>query len=156
MTNDIRKRGVNRRRGFSFVEVLFGVFLVGALATIVAAAMPVATLSRTKADASNRAQALAQKEMEAVRGLGYANLTGPQLAANSLVDDANGPSAGAWTFTNVDAGTKDSPGTALAGGTGTILVDQTDTELRRVTVRVEWRERGATRDFTLSTLVANL
>lgn len=153
----MRRMGrAGRKRGYSFVEVLFGVALTGALATIVAAAMPVATMSRTKADAANHAQALAQKEMEAARGLGYANLTGAQLFANGLVDDANGTAAGAWAFTNVDAGMSDSPGTALAQGTGLILVDQADVELRRVTVQVTWRERGATRSYTLSTLVANL
>ncbi len=149
---------MRRRRslGFSFVEVLFAVFITACLAAVVAAAMPVATLSRTKADASNRAQAIAQKEMEAARGLGYANLTGPQLSANGLVDDPNGPSAGVWTFTNVDAGANDAPSTVLAGGTGTVAVEQADVELRRLTVQVSWTERGKARSFSLSTLVANL
>lgn len=149
-----RRRG--RSGGFSFVEVMLAVFLVACLAGVVAAAMPVATLSRTKADASNAASAIAQKEMEAVRGLGYANLTATALLAAGLVDSTTPDASGAFPFTNVDAGVNDSPGTALTGGTGTILIEHVDTELRRVTVRVAWNERGKPRSYTLSTLVANL
>lgn len=151
-----KRRGAPRRGGFSFVEVMLAVFLVACLAGVVAAAMPVATLSRTKADASNTASAIAQKQMEAVRGMGYANLTGSTLLSAGLIDSATADASGAFPFTNVDGSVNDSPSTALTGGTGTVFIEQVDTELRRVTVTVNWNERGKPRSFTLSTLVANL
>lgn len=145
-----------RKGGFSFVEVMLSVFLVACLAGVVAAAMPVATLSRTKAEAANSAAAIAQKEMEAARGLGYANLTAAGLLANGLIDSTGTDASGAFLFSNVDAALGDSPNTSLQGGTGTVLVEQVDVELRRLTIRVTWNERGKPRSFTLSTLVANL
>lgn len=149
-----RRRSI--RGGFTFVEVILSVFLVSCLAGIVTAAMPVATLSRSKAENSDRAVALAQKEMESVRGVGYANLTGANLLADDLIDSTNTNAAGAFSFTDVDAGVNDSAGATLASGTGTVLVEQADTELRRVTVTVGWTERGRARAYSLSTLVANL
>ena len=146
----------SRSRGFSFVEVMLAVFLVACLAGVVAAAMPIATVSRAKAEAADTASALAQKQIEAVRGLGYANLTGSALLSAGLIDSTTADASGAFAFTNVDDDRNDSPGTALPGGTGSVLIEQVDSELRRVTVRVNWSERGKPRFFVLSTLVANL
>lgn len=150
------RRTLRRRRGFSFVEVLFAVFLTGCCATIVAGAYPVATMSRTKADAANRASALAQKEIEAVRGLGYANLTPTQMLANGLIDSATPIDVDTYSFTGVDASLTDSAATVLPNGTARIAVSQVDAELRRVVVTILWNDRGTTRSFVLSTLVANL
>ena len=132
------------------------VALVACLAGVVAAGMPVATLSRTKAEAADRAAALAQKQMESCRGAGYANLTGTLLHANGLLDSATPTGTGEFAFTNVDSGRSDSPGTLLLNGTGTVLIEQVDTELRRLTIRVRWTERGRAREYALTTLVANL
>ncbi len=151
----VRKRRA-RSGGFSFVEVMLAVFLLACLAGIVTAAMPVATLSRSKAEAADTATAIAQKEMEAARGLGYANLTATGLQTAGLIDSTTADANGAFPFSDVDDALNYSPSTALPSGTGTIFIEQVDTELRRVTVRVAWSERGRVRSFILSTLVANL
>lgn len=118
--------------------------------------MPVATLSRNKADLLNRATALAQKEMEAVRGTGYANLTASQLDSNHLIDSPTPVTTDTYTFTDVDGELNDSPAKVLPSGTGTIKIEQADTELRRVTITLVWIEKGQKKSYSLATLVANL
>lgn len=135
---------------------MLAVFMAACMAGIVAAAMPVATFSRTKAENGDKATAIAQKEIESIRGLGYANLTAASLDSNGLIDSPTLSAGGTYAFTNVDSAQKDSPGTTLSSGTGTVRIEQVDIELRRVTVQVSWLERGRTRTYALSTLVANL
>lgn len=150
-------RNLRRRRsGYSFLEVLFAVFLLGCSATIVTAAMPAASRSRSKADQGNRAAALAQREMESVRGLGYANLNATQLFGNGLVDSAVADGDGGLSWTSVDSGSGDAASAALPSGQGEIWITQEDIELRRVVVQMRWTERGKPRSYSLSTLVANL
>lgn len=143
-------------RGFSLVESLFAVFLVAMCAMVVAATMPMANRSRVKADYTNKAVGLAQKQLEAVRGVGYANLTPNQLLAYGLIDSITPVAANTYAFTNVDTGAFDNPARILPSGTGRITVEQADIDLRRITVLVQWTEKGAAKSFRVGTLVANL
>lgn len=152
MQNITRKKN----RGFSLIEVMFGIFLMALCAAIVAAGMPIATKSRIKADYNNKATSLAQKQLEAVRGLGYANATAAQLYSNGLIDSTTLNPNGRYNFTNVDIGALDNPAKVLPQGTGEIGIEQVDLDLRRITVVVRWLDRGVSRSLTLGTLVANL
>lgn len=145
-----------RQRGFSMIEVLFAIFLAAMSAAILAASMPIATMSRTKADYQNKATSLAQKQLEAIRSLGYANVTASQLSVYSLIDNLTPVATNTYTWTNVDSGVLDSPANVLPGGTARILVDQPDIDMRRVIVTVYWVDRGRTKSIVLGTLVANL
>lgn len=146
----------SKRRAFSLIEILFAVFITAAVAALLAATMPIATSSRVKADLNNKATTLAQKEMEAVRGLGYANLTASSISANGLIDSTSAVSANTYAFTNVDGASKDSPATVLPEGKGFITITQPDIDLRAITVEVTYRQNGRTQSVKLSTLVANL
>lgn len=144
------------KKGFSLIEVLFAVFITSLCAAMLAATMPVATASREKADTNNKATSLIQKQLEAVRGIGYGNLTPAQMFTYKVIDSANAVSADTYSWTNVDSVNKDNPAQILKNGTGTIKVESIDTDLRRVTVTVTWTDRGTTRTLSAATLVANL
>jgi len=145
-----------RRRGFSYVEVLFAIFLVTVSATVVAATLPLSTKLRARADANNKATGLVQKEVEAIRGLGYANCTATQLFSYGLIDSTTPTSTSTYAFTNADSPALDNPSRILPNGTGKIVVEQVDLDLRRITVTVSWNDRGTTRSVSDGTLVANL
>jgi len=138
------------------IEVLFAIFLAGLCAAVLAASMPIATISRTKADYRNKATSLAQKQLEAIKALGYANVTSTQLMAYGLIDNLTPVATNTFQWSNVDSALQDSVGTSLPSGTATILVDQPDLDLRRVVVTVSWKEKGQTKSIQLGALVANL
>lgn len=144
------------RQGSTLLEVLFAVFLVAVCATILAASMPTATRSQKIADLNNKATNLAQKELEAIRALGYANLTPAQLANAQLIDSTTPVSANTYAFTNVDGGVTDSVAQMLPSGTGTVLIEQIDLDLRRVTIAVNYTYRGTAKSVRMGSLVANL
>lgn len=145
-----------RRRGFSLIEVLIALFLVVTCMMIVVATMPIATASRAKADLMSRATGLAQKQIEALRGISYPNLTPTQMFSYGLIDSTTPVATNTYSFTNADALAFDSPAVILPNGTGRVLVEQLDFDLRRITVSVSYNDRGTTRTVRLGTLVANL
>jgi prepilin-type N-terminal cleavage/methylation domain-containing protein len=147
---------MGKRKGFSLIEVLFAVFLMGVCAAIVAACMPVANNSRARADLNNKATSMAQKQLEAIRGLGYANATAEQLYAKGLLDSATAIEGDTYTFTAVDTGVLDSPAYILPEGEGFVTITQPDTDLRQIVVEVKWVDRGKEKTVQIGTMVANL
>lgn len=151
------RRGIRRiRKGFTLIEVLFAVFMTLMCATILAATMPIATASRERADANNKATSIAQKQLEAIRGLGYGNITPGQLLAYKLIDSVTPVSDSTYSFKNVDKDAKDSVANVLPGGDGNVMIEQLDTDLRRVTVIVTYDDRNGKQEVRIATLVANL
>lgn len=154
------KTGPKSRRkkwgGQTLIEVLLALFMLTVAVTILAATMPVANRSTVKADFVGKAAGLAQKELESIRNLGYANLSGTVLASNGLLDSATQSAANTYTFTNIDLGVVDSIATIMPAGAGTVMIEQVNIDLRRITITVSWTERGTRRNFVLGTLVANL
>jgi len=146
----------NRKSGFSFAEVLTAVFIVALLSVMIAATMPAANTSRAKAAYINKAIGLAQKELESIRGQGYANATATQLSTFGLLDNATPTGTNLYSFTNSDNASNDNPAKVLPSGTGSVLLEQVNIDLRRVTVTVTWKERSKTRSVQLGTLLANL
>ena len=150
-------KGTKRtHRGFTLIEVLFAIFLVVICALVVAATMPIANTSRAKASDLDKAMGLAQKQIEAIRGLGYPNVTATQLASNGLIDSTNPVTANTFSFSNSDSANLDNPSLVLTNGSGTVKVEQVNMDLRRVTVQVTWRDRVQYKTFSVGTLIANL
>jgi len=145
-----------RKRGFSLIEILLAVFVTGAVATILAATMPIAMKSRVKADYNNKATSLAQKQLEVTRALGYANLTPAQMFKYKVIDSATPVAANTYKCDSVDFTVDDSPASVLPSGEGTLKVEQADIDLRRVTVEISYMDGGRRRTVRLATLVANL
>lgn len=152
----MKRSGRRIKKGFTFLEVLLALFLVVTSATIVLATMPLSTSARVKADLNNRATSLAQKQLEAIRGRGYANATANQLLTAGLIDSSTEVSTSTYAFTNNDSGVLDNPAKVLPSGTGTVKVEQIDLDLRRVIVTVKWTDRGKNFTTTVGTLIANL
>ena len=147
---------MRKKRGFTLIEVLFAIFLVVICAFIIAATMPIANTSRTKASDQDKAMGLAQKQLEAIRGQGYANVTPTQLTALGLIDNANPIGTNTYSFTNSDSANLDNPSLILNKGTGTVKLEQLDLNLVRVTVTVTWLDRVTYKNFSVGTLIANL
>lgn len=147
---------MKRRRGFSLVEVLIAIFLVVMCSMIVVATMPVATASREKADLMSKATGIAQKQLEALRGVGYPNLVPSQMFNFGLIDNVAPVATNTYSFTNADTAVFDSPALVLPNGVGRVMIEQVDFDLRRVTVWVTYNDRGTTRTSRLATLIANL
>lgn len=137
------------------VEVMFAIFVAGICAVVFSSAMPIANRSRGKADQTNIAVGLAQKELEALKGVSP-SLDPNTLATQGLIDSATPMSPNTYAFTNSDTAVSDSPAKVLPSGTGTVLIELIDLELRRVTVTVNWKEAGKARSLQVATLVANL
>ena len=147
---------MRKKRGFSLIEVLLAIFLVVVCAFIVAATMPIANTSRAKASDLDKAMGLAQKQLEAIRGVGYANVTPAQLVSYGLIDSATPTATNTYSFTNSDSANLDNPARILTNGSGSVVVEQLDVDLRRVTVNVTWRDRVKYKTFSVGTLIANL
>ncbi len=138
------------------IETLFAIFLVATAAAIMVATMPVANVSRAKASFEDRASGLAQKQLEAVKGLGYANANVSQLASVGLIDSSQQIAPNTYSFTNVDSTVLDNPSMVLPGGKGTLSLVQLQLNLVQIVVTVTWTDRGTTESFTTGTLLANL
>lgn len=151
-----RSRRISKQQAFSLVEVLFGIFLAGLCATVLAATMPVANNSRQKANYQNVALSIAQKQMESLRSLGYPNLTAERLLSTGVIDSSTPVAANTYSFTNIDAGAYDSPSIKLPSGQGRLIVEQVGIDLRRVTIQLTWTEAGLQKSVQIGTLVANL
>jgi type II secretory pathway pseudopilin PulG len=152
-----------RRRAFSYVEVLFAIALALVSALVYSATMPMANKSRAKANHTNIATSLAQKQMEAIKSRGYASITAEALAKNepdigrpNLIDSSAPAGDGSFSFDTVDNEFFDAPPTVLPQGAGKIWVEQADLDLRRVRIEVSWVEGDKSRSVEIGTLVANL
>lgn len=135
------------KRGFSLIEVLFGIFLISACATILAATVPVATSSRVSADWANRATSIAHTQLEQIRQLGYARLRADDLKAAELISSVTPVDTNTYSFNAAEG---------LPSGSGTVKITQVDIDLRRVEVVVRYEVRGVPKTRSVGGLVANL
>lgn len=145
----------SRSRAFTLPEVVLSIFLLGVIAVVFGALYPAS--ERLSGGAKHRATALmlAERRMEAIKLLGYGNLTYDGLRAYGLID-AN-PTSSPYSFTNTDSARNESPARLLPQGTGQIIVEDTEWDVRRVTIRVTWQDiSGRTQSVELRTLVTNL
>lgn len=133
-----------------------GIMIVALCATALVSTMPVATMSRVRAKSQNQALSLAQKEMEAIRSVGYANITPAQLYANGLIDSITPVATDTYSFTNVDNAILDNASASLKDGVGWVKIEEVAIDLKRVTIEVRWTDKGRSRTVSVGTLVANL
>ncbi|MBS1723931.1 MAG: hypothetical protein JSS66_13370 [Armatimonadetes bacterium] len=145
----------SKTRGALLTEVMFAIAIALVCALLFAATMPVANRSRAKADMMNRAIGLAQKELEAMKGVDSS--LNPTTLKNAGILDSEVPvSPNKYSFTNADTAAFDNPAKVLPNGKGTVTIELIDIELRRVVVEVTWKENGKDRSYKVGTLVANL
>ena len=145
-----------RKRGFTLVEAMLSLFMVATAGAILASAMPVSTVSRTKANYVNKAANFAAKEIELMKAQTYPNLSPDKLLAADCIDSITPVSANTYSCNNTDAAVGDRVVDILPHGSATATIEQIDIELRRITLTVSWTEKGRARSFVAASLVANL
>lgn len=161
------RRSVRKRQGFSLLEALIAAFTLLVCALIFAAAMPIANKSRGKAQYANTALSLAQKQIETLRHLGFANADAGQMKASGLIDSTTltnlqtemvygDASDQGYEFTDCDVNASDSVGELLPHGRGFVMVKNDEIDLRRVEVIVFWVESDEYRFVKLTTYLAHL
>lgn len=156
----------NKQRGHSLLEAMMAAFLVLICALIFSATIPVANMTRGKAENLNIATSLSQKLMEKIRGTGYPNTTGARLLTVGLVDNTTVVDIGAlgigsagetaFECTNVDGADFDSTARVLPNGRSFIKVEQISMDMRRLTVVMAWKEKSAWKSIRVASLSANL
>jgi len=152
----MRMKARRKNSGHLLAEVMLAVLMLAVCALIFSATLPSAHKSRAKADNYNIATSLASKMMEEVRHTGYQNANATALLANGLIDSSTPVATDTYSWTNVDLGVVDSPGSTLTNGTATIKISSLAAELIEVTTVVRWSESGQTKTVTLSALLANI
>lgn len=125
-------RRLRDRHGFSLVETMIAILLVGMAATAYTCSFPPALRTRQTADNSKVAMNAAQQKLEEIRDEarsvgGFYKITNQNFTVSGLVD-----------------------------GVGTVTVEDTSSpELRKVTVTVTWGGVGHTgATVTLQTLIS--
>lgn len=118
-------------RGFTLLEVVISVFMLGVMLIMLQAILQSATLVRVSKN-QGIALSIAKNELEYVRSLGYALLPGYTTFSDSLVSTL--PTAATTTF----------------------AVSTYNTKAKQVTVSVVWLDPGssASSTVTLSTIIA--
>lgn len=145
-----------RRSGFTLVEVLFAIFVISMCALIVACTMPVATMSKVRGDYLTRASDIAEKEIEGIRGAGFANAAPNGLLTAGLIDSSTPIATNTYSFTNVDNAVYDSPAKVLPQGTGTVQITNLSLGETQIVVTVTYVFNGQTKNVTTGTVVTKL
>lgn len=119
-------------KGFSLIEIVVSLFVIGIVILLGSAILRAAPLSR-HAKYEGVAASIATDELETVRSLGYDNV----------------PASGAFT---------DALMSELPQGAGAIAVSDFNLKTKAVTVTVSWVEAGATASSSvaLSTLITSI
>ncbi len=146
---------------------MIGCFIALACCLIVSGAMPIANGSRSKAEKANIALALAQKQIEKAKSLGFPNATAARAFDNGMLDSLTvvdlhsamlfgTASYPAYESTWVDDPQVDSAGKLLPYGRSFLTFSEINPNLRAVEVIVFWQEGSTTRFVKLGALLANL
>ena len=148
----------SRQRGFSLIEVLFGMFLLAAAGIVFSALYPLGTKMAATARYRGQAIRIARGEMEALRRVALdsgkydyirnKDVTSlkTKLDTNEAIVDSNATAA-SMTFTGVPLSSGETVDTALPGGVGllTVTTDSPAAARTILKVTVQWNDTLGTR-----------
>jgi len=117
-------------RGFSLIEIIVSIFIVGVMLFVSQAILFGAPIVKNAKD-QDLALKIAGNEIEGLRALGYASL----------------PSSGSFS---------DSMLASLTSGSGNIIISDFNTGTKKVVATVSWTEKGTTKSISLSTLITKI
>ena len=138
------------RRGFTWIEVIASVFVVGLTATMFASLYPISTKSQLMVSNHQQALGLIQHKIDQIRAVGYGRLTYQELKDAGIIDAS--PTTSPFAYTTVDTLT-----TLYPAASGTITISDFSTTIRQVTVSLTWSgsaRRVGNGTLSLTTLVA--
>ncbi len=147
-------RMFRRSRGFLLLDILAGTFLLVILVGAFVALHTASIRSGKTGEDYSRAIAIAQRELENLRLVGYDNLSDGHLLDLGLIDPE--PTESPYSFKNVvlDDGTRFSAATALNKGDGTCQIWDVSNRVRGVRIIVSWKTKeGNGRSIVLSSAV---
>lgn len=139
-----------RTRGFTWIEILAAVFVIGISAMIFGAVFPMAAKTQTMAANNQQALGIVQHKVDQLRAVGYGRLTYTELKNASIIDSS--PTTSPFRFNTVDE-----LSTLYTSAVGTITVTDFSTTIRQVTVTLTWTNsarRPGNGTVSLSALVA--
>jgi prepilin-type N-terminal cleavage/methylation domain-containing protein len=139
-----------RRRGFTWIEVLASIFVVGITATLFGSLFPMAAKSQAMVANHQQALGLIQHKIDQMRAVGYGRLTYTELKDASIIDAS--PTVSPFRFDGVDG-----LSTIYPAATGTITITDFSTTIRQVSVTLTWTgsaRRQGNGSLTLSALIA--
>ena len=155
-----------KQQGHTLIEAMFAAMLALACCLLFAATVPVANRSRGRAELTSVATSLAQKQLEMVKGLGYAKLTSDSLYSAGIVQSTTAVDLKAagltdqtmsgYETTSLDIGKKDTAAITLPSGRSFVQITDTSIDLKQVAIRVFWKDNGKNRSTEVTSLVANL
>lgn len=123
-------------RGFSLVEVIIAIFLIGAMVFVIAN-IPQAIRLVTLSQSESLVREIAAKKLEDMRLTGYEN-----LAADGVTNFSD-PRLSDLTGVSATSNVVDCTVSGCAGGV----------DVKEVTISIGWSENGTAREFEIVTLV---
>jgi hypothetical protein len=138
------------RRGVTLIDTLLGLFLIGVVGIVFSATFPSSIKCYGGARNYKMASAVAQKKLEEVRSMNFESLTDSLINSTRLADLTG--TSGVYSFTSTDSVTS-----ILPEGTGTITITSPRTDIKRVEITVNWKNRNSasTRSLRLVTYVSD-
>jgi Tfp pilus assembly protein PilV len=139
---------LKNKRGSMLMDVMVTVLLLSIAGVMFSASFPSGIACTRKAQNYKIALAIAQKKMEQLRGSGYASLTRDGLMANQFIDSS--PTSSPYSFTQREA-----VASKLPQGTGSLAISDYSSIVRRVEIKISWRDKSGVRTITLSSMFAH-
>jgi hypothetical protein len=144
---------LRRKRGATMMDAILAIYMVAIVALVFSATIGAAVVGRGLADERTKATCIASRQLEAIKSVGYSNLTFASLQFYGLADASISPTKCSFTTCGT---TSERVSSILRQGTGTIeMVDVTST-VKRVTVTVTWQSKTGQRTVSVSTEIGKL
>ncbi|MGV3618233.1 MAG: type IV pilus modification PilV family protein [Fimbriimonas sp.] len=124
-----------RSRGFTWIEVLLSIFVVGITAAIYGSLIPMSAKTQTMAANHQQALGIIQHKIDQLRAVGYGRLTFTELKDAGIIDSS--PTSSPFRFDTVD-----NLDSLYISSVGTIAVSDFSTTVRQVTVTLTWTGSG--------------
>ena len=137
-------------RGFTWIEILASIFIVGLSAVFFASLYPMATKSQLMVGNHQQALGLIQHKIDQLRAIGYGRLTYTELKDAGIIDAT--PASSPYRFDGVDSLT-----TIYPAAQGTITISDFSSNVRQATVSLTWSgsaRRQGNGSLSLTTLIA--
>ncbi len=148
-------RGPQRRGrpGYSLVEVIVAMALFSLATLVFAALFPAAAKTSKMNNQYAQAVSLAQHKVDQMRAVGYGRLNYTDLLAAGIIDAS--PTTSPYKFDQQSAtDAADDLSNFFPADTSSITVGDEDTDLKRVTVTLNWTGDGSKQTAGSVTLVA--